>query len=154
MKFTRWILHNNQVQGFVERKRCFKNKCHYQVSCAHFYPLVRRTYCKCWLVCRLQQPCLPTKQLKQRSHCSTADPSPETHTRRRLYYQKSNYFAWYLSWWTSAKHSVTLAWSLSNGRVKSPWSSPFFSMNTTLCLLGWRLVLAIRLPEGLKHHSG
>lgn len=25
-------------------------------------------------------------------------------------------------------------------------------MKTTLCLLGWRRELAIRLPEGLKHH--
>lgn len=43
------------------------------------------------------------------------------------------------------------AWSLLNGRVKSPWRSPFFSRNTTLCLLGWRWVLAIKLPEGLEN---
>lgn len=43
-----------------------------------------------------------------------------------------------------------LAWALLSGKAKSPCSSPFFSMNTTLCLLGWRWVLAIRLPEGLK----
>lgn len=34
------------------------------------------SYGKCWLVC------LPTKQLRQRSRCSTAGPSPQTHTRR------------------------------------------------------------------------
>lgn len=45
----------------------------------------------------------------------------------------------------------TLTWPLLKGSVKSPCSRPFFSMNTTLCLLGCRWVLAIRLPEGLKH---
>lgn len=99
------------------------------------------------------------KQPTQWSHYSKVIPSPEIHythfhTLPYTYTQTGAVCPVLEAVLQCTDESwPTLTWSLANGRVKSPCSRPFFSINTTLYLLGCRWVQAIRLPEGLETHK-
>ncbi len=73
----------------------------------------------------------------------------EKHTNAQLFMHHDLYFRSLKITYIEGLRS-TLTCSFPKGRVKSPCNSPFFSINTTLCLLGCRCVEAIRLPEGLE----